>query len=63
MTQRDIDLEGRIKVAYEDFLNIAAHGRVGSRNLAPTLTRAELWRRAKCLDTLQRRRRDKLGLA
>ena len=63
MTARDIKLETDIKVAYEEFLNITAHGRAGSRNLAPNLTRAELWRRAKRLDTLQRRRRDELGLA
>ena len=63
MTQRDIDLEGRIKVAYEEFLNTTAHGGAGSRYLAPKLTRAELWRRVKRLDTLQRRRRDELGVA
>ncbi|KKL49546.1 hypothetical protein LCGC14_2314440 [marine sediment metagenome] len=63
MTQRDIDLESRIKVAYEEFLNITAHSGAGSRYIAPKLTRAELWRRAKRLATLQSRRRDKLGLA
>jgi len=63
MTQRDIDLESRIKVAYEEFLNIAAHSGAGSRYLAPKLTRAEQWSRAKRLYTLQRRRRDELGVA
>ena len=63
MTQRDINLESRIKVAYEEFLNAAAHGRAGSRYLAPKLTPTELWLRAKRLSTLQRRRRNEVGVA
>ncbi len=63
LSARDAALDARIKVAYEEFLNTTAHGGAGSRYLAPKLTRAELWRRVKRLDTLQRRRRDELGVA